>query len=161
MITRDQGQWDRRRIIALFIRAMLLMTSVLGLPTGGIGAEGFWWGSAITPGFDRNTVIQVEGVAKTVMLEPTRGRSSLMLESTDGDYLVLLAPGWYLKEQRWDIQGGDLLKVEGSRMTDAKGKVYLVASRLTNQRTGHSMDLRDEQGNPLWKGERPPRRFRR
>ncbi|MFH0788311.1 MAG: hypothetical protein V2B13_11945, partial [Pseudomonadota bacterium] len=102
-----------------------------------------------------------EGTAKTVTLETTRGMSSLLLESADGAYLVMIAPSWYLKDQPWDVKNGDPLKVEGSRMTDAKGKLYLVASRITNQRTGIQVDLRDEQGNPLWKGERSPRRFQR
>jgi hypothetical protein len=139
----------------------LIVAFLIGWPTSGLAADGYWWGSAITPGFDPSAVIQVEGTVKTVSLETTRGMSSLLLESVDGAYQVMIAPGWYLKDQQWDIQSGDLIKVEGSRMTDAKGKLYLVASRITNQRTGTLFELRDDQGNPRWRGERSPRRFRR
>ena len=160
MITQNQGHLKKRRIRGTFFW-LIFMASVIGLPAAGIGAEGFWWGSAITPGFDRSTVVQVEGTAKAVSFESTKGMASLMLESKDGVYQVLISPGWYLKDQHWDIQNGDPLKVEGSRMTDSKGRIYLVASRITNQRTGTLIELRDEQGNPRWKGERSPRRFRR
>jgi len=44
----------------------LIVVSTIGLPTAGMGADGYWWGSAITPGFDRNSVIQVEGIASAI-----------------------------------------------------------------------------------------------
>jgi hypothetical protein len=161
MTTQNQEHLKKQRLNGTFFWLIFFILSVLGLPTGGIGAEGYWWGSAITPGFDRSTVVRVEGTVKSVSLESTRGMASLTLETKDGEYQVMLAPGWYLKDQSWDLKSGDPLTVEGSRMADSKGRIYLVASRITHQRTGILMELRDEQGNPRWMKERSPRRFRR
>lgn len=47
--------------------------------------------------------------------------------------------------------------VEGAKMMDRRGHLHLVASQVTNQRTGAVLKLRDETGRPLWTGGRPGR----
>jgi hypothetical protein len=161
MITQGKEHLKKRRKKWIFPGVLLLLAYSITWPAAGVGGEGYWWGSAITPGFDRSTVVHVEGTTKSVSLESTKGMASLKLESKDGVYQVMIAPGWFLKDQSWDIQNGDPLKVDGSRMADAKGDLYIVASCITNKRTGSLLELRDEQGNPRWMAERSPRRFRR
>ena len=158
---------DRAKMIPSLLRTKgifyginLLLAIILCTPPIGVRADGFWWGSAITPGFDRSTVIQAEGIANKITLNIERGMSSFILESQGDAYIVMIAPGWYLKEQQADIQNGDHLNVEGSKMTDPKGKLYIVASRITNKRTGTLIELRDDQGNPRWMGVRSPRRLK-
>jgi hypothetical protein len=115
-------------------------------------AEGWWWGSRINPGFDRSTVIQVSGTARHVNLAGEWGPGTLTLECDHDSYTVVLAPTWYLAQARADIREGDTLAVEGSKMMDRKGKLYLVAARVTNERTGAALELRDELGRPRWMG---------
>ena len=122
-------------------------------------AEGWWWGSPINPGFDRSTVIQVSGTARHINLAGEWGPGTLTLECDHDSYTVMLAPTWYLAQSRADIREGDTLTVEGSKMMDRKGKLYLVAARVTNERTGTVVELRDEMGRPRWMGGPRPGRM--
>jgi len=119
------------------------------------GQQGWWWGSPINPGFDRNTVIQATGTAAQVDIAPRGGPCTLSLQTPTERFTVMLAPGWFLSEQNADIQTGDPLVIEGSKMMDRRGHLNLVAARVTNQRTGAVLELRDDAGRPRWMSGRP------
>ena len=123
-------------------------------------AEGWWWGSPINPGFDRSTVIQVSGTATQVTITGNSGPGFLTLQCPHESYTVMLAPVWYLAQAHVDIREGDALTIEGSKMMDRKGRLHVVAARVTNERTGAVLELRDEQGRPRWGGPRPGRMMR-
>jgi hypothetical protein len=137
---------------------MLTLVLVVGMPVGTMmtlpstasAAQGHWWGSPVNPGFDRNTVIQATGTASQVDIEARSGPCTLSLQTQTEKITVILGPSWYLYEQRADIQNGDPLVVEGAKMMDRRGQLHLVASQVTNQRTGAVLRLRDEAGRPLW-----------
>jgi len=114
------------------------------------GQQGWWWGSPINPGFDRSTVIRVSGTVLRVSFDARSGPAMLTLECPRDTYTVMLGPGSYLAQHRPDIQAGDPLTVEGSKMMDHRGNLHLVAARVTNQRTGAVLELRDDVGRPLW-----------
>jgi len=116
------------------------------------GAQGWWWGSPVNPGFDRNTVIQVSGTARHLSIAERFSPGMLTLECDHESYTVMLAPGWYLAQVRADFREGDALTVEGSKMMDRNGKLHLVAARVTNERTGTILELRDDAGRPRWMG---------
>jgi hypothetical protein len=134
----------------------LLTVTALAVPIHA-EAQG-WWGSPATPGFDRNTVIQVTGSATHVDLTARGGPSTLRLETPTETFTVMLGPGWYLAEVHADIRIGDRLVVEGSKMMDRGGDLHLIASRLVNRRTGTVLELRDDMGRPRWMAGRPPGR---
>lgn len=121
------------------------------------GAQGWWWGSPINPGFDHNAVIQVTGTATRLELMPRGGPATLRLETGGESLAVVLGPSWYLADLRVDLRSGDALQVEGSKMKSRQGQIYLVAARVLNQRTGVVTELRDELGRPRWKGNPPTR----
>jgi hypothetical protein len=121
--------------------------------------QGWWWGSPINPGFDRNTVIQVIGTVTQVNIISRGGPSTLRLEAMGETFTVMLGPGWYLVELHADIQNGDPLVVEGSKMMDPRGNLHLVAARIMNQRTGTVLELRDDSGRPRWMGRSPSGRL--
>lgn len=127
---------------------VLASLAVPGLATAGQG----WWGPPVNPGFDRNTVIQVTGTAAHPSLEARSGPATITLECPRDTYTVILGPGWYLAQLRPDIRDGDPLTVEGSKMMDRRGNLHLVAARITNQRTGAILELRDAAGRPVWMG---------
>jgi len=140
--------------IVTFLLAGSLAAVTLAIPAP-TAAQGWWWGSPVNPGFDRNTVIQATGRATQVEIVP-RGRPSTLRLETEGEvFTVMLAPGWYLAELHPDIQNGDPLVVEGSKMMDRRGNLHLVAARVTNRRNGMILELRDETGRPCWMGGRP------
>jgi hypothetical protein len=113
-------------------------------------AQGWYWGSPVAPGYDRSSVIEVSGDVLHVDLSPRSGGSTLRIESGGEIFTVTLGPSWYLSRQGADIQVGDKLAVKGSKMKTREGKVYLTAASIKNTRTGHVLELRDENGLPLW-----------
>ncbi len=155
----SQGHLTHPRI-ATFLLAGALAGAMLPIPTGA-AAQGWWWGSPINPGFDRKTVIQVTGTAAQVDIVTRGGPSTLRLDTSGESFTVMLGPGWYLAEIHADIRRGDPLIVEGSKMMDRRGNLHLVAARITNQRTGAVLELRDEAGRPLWMPGRPSDRLGR
>jgi len=140
-------------ILLLIVGMSLGMT--IALPSPAPAAEGFWWGSPVNPGFDRNTVIQATGTALQVDIAALGGPCTLSLQTPTELITVILGPSWFLSEQHADIQNGDPLVVEGAKMMDHRGHLHLVAASVTNQRTGAVLRLRDEAGRPLWTSGRP------
>ncbi len=136
----------------------ILLGAAVASPTPALAAQGWWWGSPITPGFDPQTVIQVTGTATQVDVGGRGGPSTLRLESPRESFTVMLGPGWFLAEVKADIQNGDSLTIEGSKMMDRRQQVHLVAARITNHRTGSVVVLRDEKGRPRWMGGPGPGR---
>jgi hypothetical protein len=118
-------------------------------------AQGWWWGSPIDPSFDRTSVVKVDGTATHVTIISTGAPSTLQLETTGEMLSVILGPGWYLSQVGADIRNGDILSIEGSKMKDRRGGVYLLAARVTNHRSNFTFELRDESGIPKWRGGKP------
>jgi hypothetical protein len=142
--------------VAAFLLAGALVTAIAAVPVS--AAQGWWWGSPITPGFDRSTVIRVSGTVLHVSFDARSGPATLSLECPRDTYTVMLGPGWYLAQSRPDIREGDPLTVEGSKMMDRGGNLHLVAARVTNERTGAVLELRDDAGRPRWMNAPHPER---
>jgi len=148
---RETGR-PRRHLLRVPIAVIAVALVFPGLAEAG---QGWWWGPPSNPGFDQNTVIQVTGRAIQMDLAPRGGPATLRLETPRETYTVMLGPGWYLAQAQWDLRVGDPITVEGSKMMDPWGNLHLVAARVTNQRTGSVLVLRDEKGRPRWMGGRP------
>jgi hypothetical protein len=149
----SQGHLTHPRI-ATFLLAGALAGAMLPIPAGA-AAQGWWWGSPINPGFDRSTVIRVSGTVARVSFDARSGPATLTLECPRDTYMVILGPGWYLRQLGGDIREGDPLTVEGSKMMDRGGNLHLVAARVTNERTAAVLELRDDTGRPRWMGGHP------
>ncbi len=148
-----QGHLTHPRIATLLLAGSLIgVTLAAPAPAA---AQGWWWGSPIDPGFERNTVIRVSGTVTRVSSEKRSGPATLTLECPRDTYTVILGPAWYLVQVHADIREGDPLTVEGSKMMDRGGNLHLVAGRVTNERTGAVLELRDDAGRPRWMGGRP------
>jgi hypothetical protein len=138
---------------------MAIVAVALAFPSLVAAGQGWWWGSPITPGFDRSTVIQVTGTVSRVGFDARSGPATLTLECPRDTYTVMLGPGWYLAQVHADIREGDPLTVEGSKMMDRGGNLHLVAARVTNERTGAVLELRDDAGRPRWMSAPHPERL--
>ncbi len=146
--------------VATFLLAGSLAGVMLAVPAAA-AAQGWWGGSPINPGYDRNTVIQVIGTVTQVNIVSRGGPSTLRLETSGETFTVMLGPGWYLAELHADIRSGDILTLEGSKMMDRWGQLHLAAARIVNQRNGTVLELRDETGRPRWMGGGPSGRLGR
>jgi hypothetical protein len=114
-------------------------------------AQGWWWGTPIDPSFDRNAVVEMTGTVIQVSIVSVGGPSTLQLQTTGEILSVILGPGWYLSELGVDLRKGDFLSIDGAKMKDRRGHVYLVAARVVNHRTNFTFELRDANGSPKWK----------
>ena len=141
--------------VAALLLVGVLVTVIAAVPASVTAGQGWWWGSPINPGFDRNTVIQVAGTATQLNIGPPSGPCTLHLETAGETFIVMLGPGWYITAAHVDIRSGDRLSVEGSKMMDRQGNLHLVAARIVNQRTNAVILLRDDNGRPVWRGEAP------
>ncbi|HPC87172.1 MAG TPA: hypothetical protein P5238_11140 [Smithellaceae bacterium] len=119
-----------------------------------VTAQGFYWGSPVSPGYDRSSVVVISGVAIHVDLTPRNGPATLRFESEGETLTVTLGPEWYLRTLKVDLQVGDKLTVKGSKMKTKDGKIYLTAANIKNLRTEQIIELRDESGRPLWSSKR-------
>lgn len=136
--------------VPAFLLAGALVWATLAVPVSASG-QVWWWRSPINPGFDPSTVIRVNGTVTRVSLDVRSGRATLTLECPRDTYLVMLGPGWYLAQVHMEVRDGNPLAVEGSKMMDRSGNLYLVAARVTNERTGAVLELRDGVGRPRWR----------
>jgi hypothetical protein len=161
---RKAVSWIRCRVPRAYVphpdlAALLVAGSLVGVmlaTPSPAAAQGWWWGSPINPGFDRNTVIRVSGTVLRVSFDVRSGPAMFTLQCPRDTYTVMLGPARYFAQRRPDIQEGDPVTVEGSKMMDRAGNLHLVAARLTNERTGAVLELRDDAGRPLWMvGPRP------
>jgi hypothetical protein len=155
LLARSSGRAGRHLLHIPIAIAIVALT----FPSPAAGGQGWWWGSPINPGFDRNTVIHVTGTAAQVDIVTRGGPSTLRLDTSAESFTVMLGPGWYLAEIHADIRPGDPLIVEGSKMMDRRGSLHLVAAKITNQRTGVILGFRDEAGRPLWMSGGPSGRM--
>ena len=138
---------DRAGAASRTLAALLL---VVGVAIPALAAGQGWWGAPANPGFDQNTVIRVAGTISQVHIVPRGGPSTLTLQAGAETFTVVLCPHWYLAELHADLRQGDHVLVEGSKMMDSRGNLHLLTTRVTSERTGSVLELRDENGRPRW-----------
>jgi len=106
------------------------------------------------PEVTRKTVpVKVTGQVESLSSQPSPGGQvmvqSAVLKTAKGSVTVFLGPVWYVHEQKFPLKVGDTWEVTAhqSAMEQRPG---LVAREV---RTGGSvLRLRDEQGQPVWRG---------
>ncbi len=105
--------------------------------------------------FDPATVETVSGtIARIDTMQSRRGPSQgihLQLQTDDTTLPVHLGPTWFFADQSFALAVGDSLTVRGSRvpMDDANA---LIAAEI--HRGEHTLQLRDDTGQPVWRGQR-------
>ena len=109
-----------------------------------------------TNDFNPSTVITLEGTVENVdndILEPgvamTDSLVVLDVKTPSGQERVRVAPDNYLKDQGIEIKEGDKVQVSGSRII-REGENVVLASRVTLMRDGRVLDVRHDDGTPIW-----------
>jgi hypothetical protein len=107
------------------------------------------------PRYDGATEITITGTV-TAIAHPVDGRgrkgTHLTVEAEEKSWNVHLGPASYVESKGFTFAAGDQVGVLGSRV-EIEGKPVLIARRVT--KGDATLELRDEQGRPLWAGRRP------
>ncbi|MEW6657423.1 MAG: DNA-binding protein [Thermodesulfobacteriota bacterium] len=107
--------------------------------------------------YDLKTVETLQGIVVAAPKPTPKGgmpeRAQLTLKTPKETLTVYLGPGWFLEKQGLKIGNLDQVQVTGSRIL-VQGQPALLAGEV---RKGEQvLKLRDEQGQPLWRGSRNP-----
>jgi hypothetical protein len=79
----------------------------------------------------------------------------MQVKTDTGDITVRLGPAWYLDHQDIQLQTGDYVSVEGTRMARV-GESVMIASAV--HKGNQVLILRDQEGVPVWRGWRQMRK---
>ena len=120
--------------------------------SGGASQRGSGAGTRM---YDPKTVETVTGTVIKLEQLSSKGRGNatgvhLLLKTSDGDMDVHLGPKWFLDKQSVKIAPQDTVEVRGSRVTSA-GKPAIIAAEV--KKGDLVLNLRDENGIPLWRGQ--------
>jgi|GEM_PF-2507925 len=103
-------------------------------------------------------VLQVESIEKfegtiqsvnRVNMPSNQTQLQMVLNTNQGDLLVVLGPANYMDQQKIKFQAGDKVTVSGYRVK-ANGKDIITAAQV--QKNGKTLQLLDEKRQPLWGG---------
>ena len=96
---------------------------------------------------------KVTGQVESLAVLPGRvGRvlvQTAVLKTRDGSLTVYLGPVFYVRQQQFPLKVGDTWEVTGFKTT-LDQKPVLIAREV--KMGGHVLKLRDQGGQPLWRG---------
>jgi hypothetical protein len=102
------------------------------------------------------TLTTIEGKVERIQYFPTIGLGGIpeggtslgvVLKTDQGSITIHLGPPWYLSQQKFSIDAGDILRVIGSRAP--LSSAAMIAREVT--KNGTILKLRDQQGLPVWR----------
>lgn len=131
------------------------MTRLSFLLLGGLAAAGaaFPQGPGAPAAIARSPQIELKGRIERVQLARGQGTPSLVVKSGDASIRVFLGSMRYLMEQNFNPKAGADVVVKGYRLRD---DVY--ATRISLPAENKVLQLRDDNGRPLWQRGRYGRR---
>lgn len=142
-------------VAALVFLATLTVSSAVFAQDQGKTGEGWGKGSQYQRMYNPSTVETVSGEVVSIgTFTPAKGKGRgvhLELKTDKETISVHLGPAWYIDEQNVKIEKGDKIKVTGSRVT-FEGKPVIIAKTVLFG--NETIKLRDENGVPLWAGQR-------
>ncbi len=119
------------------------------------GGGGWGMGSPYGKMYDPKTVETIAGEVERVdMITPAKGMSQgvhLVVKTDKEPVSVHLGPAWFLENQDVKIQPKDKVEVTGSRIM-FNGKPAIIAKEV--KKGDEVLDLRDDNGSPVWSGWR-------
>ncbi|MBA4424073.1 MAG: hypothetical protein C0390_13415, partial [Syntrophus sp. (in: bacteria)] len=139
---------------------ILIAAAALLLVLGGT-ADAFWGvgdsrqqdksGLDLEQGYDRNTVVKINGSVAVPPRPLAGGLIAVDLNLTGEQIVVVLGPAWYLQDDNLDWKIGDQVTVRGSLAQGKDGRTYLLSQQISVP-GGATIVLRGENGSPSWSG---------
>lgn len=147
------------KAIAFLVLVMSLVVTVDSFAQGGMrwrGSGGWGPGSQYNRMYNPKTVETLSG--EVISIDQTtsmKGMSSagvhLELKTGQETISVHLGPAWFIENQDTKISPKDQIEVKGSRIT-FEGKPAIIAAQV--KKGNEVLNLRDDNGFPLWSGWR-------
>jgi hypothetical protein len=135
----------------IFITAALLSFLLLGVSWAQTRGEE----QTVPVKYDPRTVETVSGIVVAAPRPTPAGglpeRTQLTLKTEKETLTVYLGPGWFVAKQGLKIADLDQVQATGSRIM-VQGKAALLAREI--RKGNQILKLRNEQGQPLWRGLR-------
>jgi hypothetical protein len=103
-------------------------------------------------GYDVNTVATVSGRVTALPHEGDREQYVIEVKSGSESVNVSVGPGSFWEKKGIPIQLNDEVSAKGSKAQGEDGKAYLLTQKLVNRTTGSQLELRSENGEPVWPG---------
>ncbi|MFH5832659.1 DNA-binding protein [Halalkalibaculum sp. DA384] len=143
------------KVIMSTVLSIVIMTVTLLSTAWSQQRPGKGMGQMYTRNYDVSTVETMKGEVVDISYNPSKKNAAVMgvhvVVKTDTESIpVHLGPVWYLNEQD-QLNKGDKIEVTGSRIT-FNGAPALVAA--TVKRNEMTLQLRDQNGFPVWRGWR-------
>lgn len=140
-----------KRLIFLFVVAILPIWNHEASAFWGSGAEQSASGLDVAGGFDVNTITTLTGrVITPPERKGTEQHTEMSVATTQGGVTVVLGPWWYWEKQTISITKNQELVITGSLALGKDGERYVFAQRLENRSNGETVTFRSESGIPLW-----------
>jgi hypothetical protein len=134
------------RLLSLVATWCSFATVLAAQPGPGAGPPG--------PRYDKTTETTIAGAVKEVSHpEDGGGRKGehLVIAAGEKTWTVHLGPASWVKSKGFSFAAGDAVTVLGSRI-EVDGKPVLIAREVVKGEA--KLELRDENGSPLWAGRR-------
>lgn len=93
--------------------------------------------------------IEVKGRIESMSIVRGQGMPSMVVKTADGNVRVLLGSMRYLVERDFNPKAGDEVRLTGFKVDDE-----VFAASVTLVAEGKTLQLRDDEGRPLWIGGR-------
>jgi hypothetical protein len=126
-------------------RSIILIASLALAAT----ASGVFAGDGSGPGADPSQAFEVHGIVVALTGGSGSGLPMLTVDDANlGEVDVALGPVWYLQAAEFSATAGDEVRLLAFACPTCAASA--VAAWVDNLTTGASIDLRDEDGRPLW-----------
>jgi hypothetical protein len=120
-----------------FILAILLLTNINSARANNIG-------------YDENTEIVVRGIIKQCAVRPYMKLQCFTLQTRNRIFKVIVAPQWYLRRIKLELDSGVNVEVVGSKFFGRDGSLCLSARSMKFLSSGRNIVFRDGSCRPVW-----------
>lgn len=111
------------------------------------------------PAVDPSAAIDLEGTVVSFTAGPSVPRPTLVVDdATRGEIAVRLGPSWYLTEKGFTATAGDRVRIHAYPCSACEAPY--TAAEIENLSHPATLTLRDAEGTPFWRSDRPRGRNR-
>lgn len=139
----------------------LILSLFLSGPAGNASAGFLGFGSDekgktgldFNRGYDINTVGIISGHVVSLPRAVESEQYAFEIQTGTGPVNVTVGPGSFWQKSGIAVRINDEVSAKGAKAQGQDGKEYLLTQKLVNRTTGTTVELRSENGAPVWSGK--------